>query len=83
MKKTHPILLLALLAGCSSLKPDAAFVKASAEYHETMAIAIIPLTDDDPTNDPDLTGVNGLALHQAHRAQGLAIQAAQQALEAK
>lgn len=71
---------LALLASCSSLRPDAAFVKASRGYHQLVEIALVPLTDDDPSNDPDLSGVNGQALLEAHKAQDLAIRRAEEAL---
>lgn len=74
------LLLSVLLAGCCSIAPDAAFVKSSKSYHEMVGVALIPLTDSDPTNDPDLSGVNGRALIQAHHTQGLAIKAAEEAL---
>lgn len=79
MKKLFPALALALLAGCSSLTPDAAFLAAARSYHGTMATAILPLTDSDPTNDPDLSGSNGQALRLAHDAMALQIQRAEEA----
>lgn len=54
------ILILPLLTGCISAqsKIDAAYLKADRETYEAMEAVIVPLTDDIPENDPDLSGVN-------------------------
>lgn len=70
-----------LLAGCCSVTPDEAFVKQAEQYHALMEIAVLPLTDADSSNDPDLSGSNGEGLRLAHEAQELAIRRARQAIE--
>ena len=83
MKKaiTPLVLALALLGGCCSVAPDAAFVRQAEAYHKAVGVALVPLTDNDSSNDPDLSGSNGQALKLAHEAQALAIRRAKEAIE--
>lgn len=65
MKNLLLILLgLPLLAGCPSVsvQPDEAYVKADRAHYEFIEPVLSALADEDPDNDPDLTGVNGQAV---------------------
>lgn len=55
------LVTLPLLAvGCATPRED--YVRADRATFDTVAPVIRALADEDPSNDPDLTGVNGEAL---------------------
>lgn len=55
----------ALMPDTKNLKVPVLYVEADRATYEAIAPVITALADTDPSNDPDLTGVNGLALLQA------------------
>ena len=56
---------LTVLLGCSQLHtPDESYVRADRATYDVVAPVIRLLADSDPTNDPVLTGSNGLGLIQ-------------------
>lgn len=62
-----PFLLasVALAPACTApeaLLPSPAYVAADRATYDTAAPILRSLADDDPTNDPDLTGANGVAV---------------------
>lgn len=62
-------LAIGSLIGCQALTPQnlsvpAAWVDADRATFNVVAPIILSLSDADPANDPDLTGVNGMALRQ-------------------
>ncbi len=72
------LLLLPLLAGCSALNVDAEYVKADRATYDLVAPIVRDLADTDPTNDPDLTGVNGRAVISALDSWQLRLEKAEQ-----
>ena len=61
MRKMAPV-LFAILASCTGLRPDPAYVTADRATFDTVAPVVQLLADTDLANDPDLSGVNGESL---------------------
>jgi hypothetical protein len=72
--------MLLLCVGCKNLEDlnvDAIYVQADKATYALVAPVLSKLADTDPTNDPDLTGVNGLAVLQALKTWALRIATAE------
>lgn len=54
--------MVLLPISCAHLRPDEAYVRADRARFELLEPMLRALADEDPSNDPDLTGVNGRAL---------------------
>jgi len=77
---TIAALTLPMLASCehfTTLRPDRAYVEADRATYELVSPIVRDLADGDPANDPDLSGVNGVALTQALDSWELRIEAAE------
>lgn len=65
LRVTHvlALMLLALaVCGCKSLRVSDTYVQADRTTFEVVEPVVRALADEDPTNDPDLTGPNGTAV---------------------
>lgn len=69
--------------GCAALQglqsPAATYVSAERETYNSVAPIIQALADTDPSNDPDLSGVNGQAVLVLLESWNLRISAAEKA----
>jgi len=54
--------LLIVASGCSSLRVSDTYVQADRTTFDVVEPVVRALADEDPPNDPDLTGVNGEAV---------------------
>lgn len=86
MKRIRPIWALVLVAcflcscpslGVSGVGPRPAYVQADRDTFNALAPVIRLLADNDPSNDPDLTGINGVGLIQTINTWELRIEAAE------
>lgn len=50
------------LTGCTALRPSDDYIRGDRGTFDAVAPIVRKLADDDPANDPDLTGVNGRAI---------------------
>jgi hypothetical protein len=82
MKMTLVLLCLIALPSCAlfdnAIPPQKAYVEADRATFDAIAPVVTALCDTDPTNDPDLTGVNGQALLQTVQTWELRIEAAEE-----
>jgi hypothetical protein len=68
MNRIHLAVLAAACVALTScehvaqLRPDAAYVAGDRATFDAIAPTVRDLADGDPTNDPDLSGVNGSSL---------------------
>lgn len=79
------VFLVNIIPGCAALDPSkatvpATWVAADRATFDAVSPVILLLTDSDPTNDPDLTGINSPALRQAIIIWQMRLQAAEAAL---
>jgi len=85
MKYLAVLASVALLSSCDSLsqfRPAPAYVAADRATFNVVAPVVRDLADDDPSNDPDLTGVNGEALLQLIESWELRLTSAEGEMEA-
>lgn len=67
------VVLLAVLSSCSAIQslraaqPQEQYVAADRATYNAIAPVVTLLADTDPANDPDLSGVNGVALLEVLR----------------
>lgn len=84
LKHTLPIVLLAgLVSSCESMggfRPHRSYVEADRATFDTLAPVVRDLADSDPTNDPDLSGVNGEAVLSLVESWQLRLEAAEEQL---
>jgi len=56
------VLLALTVAGCASMRVSDTYVRADRATFDVVEPVVRALADEDPTNDPDLAGVNGEAV---------------------
>ena len=74
------VILVPFVGGCGALRVQDTYVRADRATFDVVAPIVRNLSDGDPSNDPDLTGVNGRSVQQMIASWELRLEKAEKSL---